>query len=88
MSRFLRRALRGLRFARRRKTEPQRCQVATGSDMQILPPDEVVIWSLVFSPHGYIDFVRSQKTNMYDTFSLPDNRAGRSSASGDAERDR
>jgi Tol biopolymer transport system component len=44
-------------------------QVATGSDMQILPPDEVVIWSLVFSPDGnYIDFVRSQKTNMYDTF--------------------
>jgi Tol biopolymer transport system component len=44
-------------------------QVATGSDMQILPADEVVIWSLVFSPDGnYIDFVRSQKTNMYDTF--------------------
>ena len=44
-------------------------QVATGSDVQILPPDEVVIWSLVFSPDGnYIDFVRSEKTNMYDTF--------------------
>ena len=44
-------------------------QVATGSDVQILPPDEVVIWSLVFSPDGnYIDFVRSEKSNMYDTF--------------------
>jgi len=44
-------------------------QVATGSDVQILPPDEVVIWSLVFSPDGnYIDFVRAEKNNMYDTF--------------------
>jgi serine/threonine protein kinase/Tol biopolymer transport system component len=44
-------------------------QVATGSDVQILPPDEVVIWSLVFSPDGnYIDFIRSEKDNMYDTF--------------------
>lgn len=44
-------------------------QVATGSDVQILPPDGVVIWSLVFSPDGnYIDFVRSEKSNMYNTF--------------------
>jgi Tol biopolymer transport system component len=44
-------------------------QVATGSDVQILPPDEVVIWSLVFSPDGnYVDFVRAEKSNMYDTF--------------------
>ena len=44
-------------------------QVATGSDVQILPPDEVVIWSLIFSPDAnYIDFVRSEKNNMYDTF--------------------
>ena len=44
-------------------------QVATGSDVQILPPDDSVIWSLVFSPDGnYIDFVRSEKSNMYDTF--------------------
>ena len=44
-------------------------QVATGSDVQILPPDEVVIWSLVFSPDGnYIDFIRAEKSNMYDTF--------------------
>ena len=44
-------------------------QVATGSDVQILPPDEIVIWSLIFSPDGnYIDFVRSEKNNMYDTF--------------------
>ena len=44
-------------------------QVATGSDVQILPPDDIVIWSLVFSPDGnYIDFVRAEKSNMYDTF--------------------
>jgi serine/threonine protein kinase/Tol biopolymer transport system component len=44
-------------------------QVATGSDVQILPPDDIVFWSLVFSPDGnYIDFVRAEKSNMYDTF--------------------
>ena len=44
-------------------------QVATGSDVQILPPDEVVIWGLTFSPDAnYIDFVRSEKTNFTDTF--------------------
>jgi WD40 repeat protein len=43
-------------------------QVATGSDVQILPPDEVVIWSLTFSPDAnYIDFVRSEKPNFQDT---------------------
>ena len=43
-------------------------QVATGSDVQILPPDEVVIWSLTFSPDAnYIDFVRSEKPNFTDT---------------------
>ena len=43
-------------------------QVATGSDVQILPPDEVVIWSLTFSPDAnYIDFVRSEKPNFEDT---------------------
>ncbi len=41
-------------------------QVATGSDVQILPPDEVVIWGLTFSPDAnYIDFVRSEKNNLY-----------------------
>src|SRR5690349_1944014 len=31
-------------------------QVATGSDVQILPPDEIVIWGLTFSPDAnYID---------------------------------
>ena len=43
-------------------------QVATGSDVQILPPDEVWIWSLTFSPDAnYIDFVRSEKPNFTDT---------------------
>src|SRR6185437_11091361 len=44
-------------------------QVATGSDVQILPPDEVWIWGLTFSPDAnYIDFVRSEKPNFTDTF--------------------
>jgi eukaryotic-like serine/threonine-protein kinase len=44
-------------------------QVATGSDVQILPPDEVVIWGLTFSPDAnYIDFVRSEKNNPVNTF--------------------
>ena len=44
-------------------------QVATGSDAQILPPDEVMIWGLTFSPDAnYIDFVRSEKNNISDTF--------------------
>ena len=43
-------------------------QVATGSDVQILPPDEVWIWSLTFSPDAnYIDFVRSEKPDFTDT---------------------
>ena len=44
-------------------------QVATGSDVQILPPDEVMIWGLTFSPDAnYIDFVRSEKPNFADTY--------------------
>jgi DNA-binding winged helix-turn-helix (wHTH) protein len=44
-------------------------QVATGTDVQILPPDEVLIWGLTFSPDAnYIDFVRSEKPNFADTF--------------------
>jgi len=44
-------------------------QVATGSDVQILPPDEVVIYGLTFSPDAnYIDFVRSEKNNPINTF--------------------
>jgi serine/threonine protein kinase len=44
-------------------------QVATGSDVQILPPDEVTIYSLTFSPDAnYIDFVRSEKNNPASTF--------------------
>ena len=43
-------------------------QVATGSDVQILPPDEVVIWSLTFSPDAnYIDFVRAEKPDFTNT---------------------
>src|SRR6185437_13654542 len=44
-------------------------QVATGSDVQVLPPDEVWIYSLTFTPDAnYIDFVRSAKANFSDTF--------------------
>ena len=44
-------------------------QVATGSDVQILPPDEVVIWGLTFTRDGnYIDFVRSEKNNPLNTY--------------------
>jgi len=44
-------------------------QVATGSDVQILPPDEVWFWGLTFSPDAnYIDFVRSEKNNPVNTF--------------------
>ena len=44
-------------------------QVATGSDVQILPPDEVLIYGLTFSPDAnYIDFVRSEKNNLANTF--------------------
>ncbi len=43
-------------------------QVATGSDVQILPPDEVMILGLIFSPDAnYIDFVRSEKPDFTDT---------------------
>ena len=43
-------------------------QVATGSDVRILPPDEVVIWGLTFTPDAnYIDFVRSEKPDLTDT---------------------
>jgi Tol biopolymer transport system component/DNA-binding winged helix-turn-helix (wHTH) protein len=44
-------------------------QVATGSDLQILSPDEVLIYGLTFSPDAnYIDFVRSEKNNAVNTF--------------------
>ena len=44
-------------------------QVATGSDVQILPPDEVVIYGITFSPDSnHIDFVRSEKNNPASTF--------------------
>ncbi len=44
-------------------------QVATGSDVQILPPDEVFIYGLTFTPDAnYIDFVRSEKNNQASTF--------------------
>jgi len=38
--------------------------VATGSDVEILPPDEVRFYGLTFSPDAnYIDFIRSDKNN-------------------------
>jgi Tol biopolymer transport system component/predicted Ser/Thr protein kinase len=44
-------------------------QVATGSDVQILPPEEVMIYGMTFSPDGnYIDFIRSEKNNLANTF--------------------
>jgi Tol biopolymer transport system component/predicted Ser/Thr protein kinase len=44
-------------------------QVATGSVVQILPPDEVMIWSLTFSPDAnYIDFVRSETKKLSETY--------------------
>jgi eukaryotic-like serine/threonine-protein kinase len=44
-------------------------QVVTGSDVQILPPEEVMIWGLTFSPDAnYIDFVRSEKSNLVNNF--------------------
>ena len=44
-------------------------QVATGSDVQILPPDEIVIYSLTFTPDAnYIDFIRAEKNNPSSTF--------------------
>jgi serine/threonine protein kinase/Tol biopolymer transport system component len=40
-------------------------QVATGSDVQILPPDVVAFGGLTYSPDGnYIYFVRSDKSNL------------------------
>jgi serine/threonine protein kinase/Tol biopolymer transport system component len=49
-------------------------QVATGSDVQILPADAVSYAGLTFSPDGnYIYFARSNKTNLLysDLFQMP-----------------
>ena len=44
-------------------------QVVTGSDVQILPPDEIGIYSLTFTPDAnYIDFIRTEKNNPANTF--------------------
>src|SRR6516164_7589243 len=44
-------------------------QVATGSDVQILPPDEIVIWSFTFTPDGnYVDYVLSEKNNPFNIY--------------------
>jgi Tol biopolymer transport system component/predicted Ser/Thr protein kinase len=44
-------------------------QVATGSDVQILPEEEVFIYGLTFTPDAnYVDFVRSEKNNIANTF--------------------
>jgi Tol biopolymer transport system component/DNA-binding winged helix-turn-helix (wHTH) protein len=43
-------------------------QIATGSDVQILPPEEVVIFSLTFSPDAnYVDFISAEKPDFTDT---------------------
>ena len=70
MSRFLRTgAMSSTSLSEGEKQSLNVRQVATGSDVQILPPDEVVIWSLTFSPDAnYIDFVRSEKPNFADTY--------------------
>src|SRR5262249_28423120 len=56
-------------------------QVATGSDVQILPPEEVMIWGLTFSPDAnYIDGgERSRQTTAGLTralYGLPSARDG------------
>ncbi len=44
-------------------------QLATGSDVQILPPEEVSFFGMTFSPDGnYIDFNRSEKNNLLNTY--------------------
>jgi Tol biopolymer transport system component len=44
-------------------------QIVTGSDVQILPPDEVLFWGLTFTPDAnYIDFIRSEKNNAFNTY--------------------
>jgi len=44
-------------------------QVATGSDVQILPPEEAGIYGMTFSPDGnYIDLVRPEQNNPANTF--------------------
>ena len=44
-------------------------QLATGSDVQILPPEEVQYFGLTFTPDGnYIDFNRSEKNNLLNTY--------------------
>ena len=44
-------------------------QLATGSDVQILPPEEVQFFGMTFSPDGnYIDFNRSEKNNLLNTY--------------------
>ncbi len=44
-------------------------QLGTGSDVQILPPEEVHFFGMTFSPDGnYIDFNRSEKNNRFNTY--------------------
>ena len=44
-------------------------QVATGSDVEILQRDKVLFWGVTFSPDAnYIDFVRSEKNNLFNTY--------------------
>ena len=44
-------------------------QLGTGSDLQILPPEEVYFFGMTFSPDGnYVDFNRSEKNNLFNTY--------------------
>ena len=44
-------------------------QLGTGSDVQILPPEEVHFFGMTSSPDGnYIDFNRSEKNNRFNTY--------------------
>ncbi|HXY24914.1 MAG TPA: protein kinase [Candidatus Acidoferrum sp.] len=48
-------------------------QVATGSDVQVLPPEEVIFRALSFSPDGnYVYFVRGKKNGPYsELYQMP-----------------
>jgi len=48
-------------------------QVATGSDVQVLPPEEVIFRALSFSPDGnYVYFVRGEKNSPYsELYQMP-----------------
>jgi serine/threonine protein kinase len=47
-------------------------QIATTSNVQIIPPDDVEYWALSFSPDSnYINFVRKEKDTLANLFQMP-----------------